>query len=1136
MSSDCCCGWFVRANKKVLAVRVLGARGLRNTELGLFRRFGDCSDPYATVSVGGARLRTATLQNTLEPRWQEDSWAFAVGEDEQRVAVEVFDCDLLTPDDPLGEAEIDIGGLVPGQKQRLVKSLGEGNGEVEMEMEVKLCDAQTFEEVRQRAEALQSLQAEQYGAAKSSAEQNAGTILSVAVRRARGLKNTDRGFFRRAGDLSDPYAVITAGGQQLRTATVDNCLDPVWDSQDFSFMLGAGDNSLRIQVFDSDLLTFDDLLGETKLDLASLAFSKWHDFKDDLGPGNGEVEYRVRLERQAEQRLQRVQKERQELEKEQMEQMRLAKAAAAQGAGDVLTVAVIGATGLRNTDRGFFRRRGDCSDPYVVVSAGGRKLRTPTIDNELNPVWNSQWFSFTMGDADQFLDLDVYDSDLLTFDDVLGKARVDVKALDAGKWLEQKESLGPGNGEIEFKVRLERQRQTRLQKAERERQKLEAQQAEELRAAKAKAEEGAGDILTVSVLRAAGLRNTDRGLFRRSGDCSDPYAVVSVGGRKLRTKTIDNCLDPVWNSEEYSFALAAAESSLQIQVFDADLLTSDELLGEASVDVKALAAGEWIELKRSLGEGNGEIVLKARLERQGQQRLERARKARQQLESEQEEQLKRALAKAAEGAGDVLTVAVVGASGLRNTDLGLFRRFGDCSDPYVMVSAGNQKLWTPTINNDLNPVWNSQWFSFTLGKEDRDVLLEVFDSDFLTSDELLGKTRVDVASLPSGKWLDRKESLGAGNGEIDFKLRLERQEAKRVDKADRARAEQALQLEEERRAAEAAAEKGAGRVLSVAVLSASGLRNTDRGLFRRSGDCSDPYAVVSAGGRKFWTKTINDDLNPVWNSEEFCFTLGSADQSLQLEVFDRDWLTFDDQLGKVSVDLGQLPLGEWIQRKESLGEGNGMIEFKVRMEKQAHPRLQKASGIAEKMQKQQEQQLGALRKSAEKGAGRVVSVKVLGAHGLANTESRLTQMIGDKSDPYASVTVGKSKLHTRVVWNDLSPVWRGDVFTFPSSDDAGATLRLEVWDFDLVGADDLLGSLELKVADLEAGAWLPFRKPLAEQPAGGKGELSFEVRVELQEQARVEKAARVRAELEKQQQKEREEQKREREKEEKEKK
>jgi len=348
----------------------------------------------------------------------------------------------------------------------------------------------------------------------------------------------------------------------------------------------------------------------------------------------------VRLDRQAEQRLRRARSAREALEREQAEQLRLAKAAAADGAGDVLTVAVVGASGLRNTDRGLFRRSGDCSDPYVVVSAGGKKLRTSTVNNDLNPVWNSQWFSFTLGEAQQSLALEVFDSDLLTFDDLLGEAHVDVATLASGKWIDLKESLGPGNGEIEFRVRLERQPQGRRQKADAARADLEKRQLEELRVAKANAEDGGGDILTIVVIGASGLRNTDKGFFRRSGDASDPYAVVSVGGQKLRTATIDNCLDPVWNSQEFSFTLGASDGSLAVQVFDSDLLIADELLGETQVDLKALAAGKWVPLKRSLGEGNGEVELKVRLERQGKQRLEKAQKARELLTTEQDEQLR----------------------------------------------------------------------------------------------------------------------------------------------------------------------------------------------------------------------------------------------------------------------------------------------------------------------------------------------------------------------------------------------------------------------------------------------------------------------------------------------------------------
>jgi len=609
-------------------------------------------------------------------------------------------------------------------------------------------------------------------------------------------------------------------------------------------------------------------------------------------------------------------------------------------------VAVISASGLRNTDRGLFRRFGDCSDPYVVVSAGKQKLWTATVNNDLNPVWNSQWFSFTLGQNDKSLSLEVFDSDLLTSDELLGKAQVDVASLRAGEWLDRKESLGAGNGDIELRLRLERQQASRVDRADRMRTELGQKLEEERRAAVAGAEKGAGDILTVTVLGATGLRNTDRGLFRRSGDASDPYAVVSVGSQKLRTTTIDNCLDPVWDSDKFSFTLSD-DRSLRVQVFDADLLTSDELLGEALVDVKTLAVGEWVLVKSSLGPGNGEIELKVRLEKQAKQRLDKAQKVQEQLVAEQAEQLKLAKAKAAQGAGDVLTVAVISATGLRNTDRGLFRRFGDCSDPYVLVSAGKQKLWTPTINNNLDPVWDAQWFTLTLGKADTTLNLEVFDSDFLTSDELLGKVQVDVASLRAGEWLDRKESLGAGNGEIEFRLRLEKQPAARVSKADEVRMEMERKLEEERAAARASVEKGAGKVVSVKVLAAHSLSNTESSFTQLFGDKSDPYVNVSVGSAKLHTRVVWNDLDPKWPGEPFNFSVDGTEQPLRLEVWDFDPLDPDDLLGKVELNLTDLKVGEWIPFRRPLADqptgGKGELSFEVRVEPQERARMDKVS-------------------------------------------------------------------------------------------------------------------------------------------------------------------------------------------------
>lgn len=61
----------------------------------------------------------------------------------------------------------------------------------------------------------------------------------------------------------------------------------------------------------------------------------------------------------------------------------------------VLSVRVIAAYDLMNTDTGFF---GDVSDPYVTVrlesQSEKQQKRTHTINNDLNPRWNSSPFLF----------------------------------------------------------------------------------------------------------------------------------------------------------------------------------------------------------------------------------------------------------------------------------------------------------------------------------------------------------------------------------------------------------------------------------------------------------------------------------------------------------------------------------------------------------------------------------------------------------------------------------------------------------------------------------------------------------------------------------------------------------------------
>eukprot|EP00931_Biecheleriopsis_adriatica_P041408 TRINITY_DN23669_c0_g1_i1.p1 TRINITY_DN23669_c0_g1~~TRINITY_DN23669_c0_g1_i1.p1 ORF type:complete len:860 (-),score=179.05 TRINITY_DN23669_c0_g1_i1:13-2571(-) len=118
-----------------------------------------------------------------------------------------------------------------------------------------------------------------------------------------------------------------------------------------------------------------------------------------------------------------------------------------------LRVRVQAAHGLRNTDTGLF---GDLSDPYVVVRAGGREHRTPTIDDDLDPVWSDgNDFTFPAPATLRSLELEVYNenNENIRRDDSLGKAVLSVPDLRPGVWHRRRVSLEKGAGaELSFEV------------------------------------------------------------------------------------------------------------------------------------------------------------------------------------------------------------------------------------------------------------------------------------------------------------------------------------------------------------------------------------------------------------------------------------------------------------------------------------------------------------------------------------------------------------------------------------------------------------------------------------------------------------------------------------------------------------
>lgn len=122
-----------------------------------------------------------------------------------------------------------------------------------------------------------------------------------------------------------------------------------------------------------------------------------------------------------------------------------------------------------------------------------------------------------------------------------------------------------------------------------------------------------------------------------------------------------------------------------------------------------------------------------------------------------------------------LYLVVHGCYNLLNRDTGIL---GDVSDPFVAAKVGKHEEKTPTINNDLNPVWTDKnRFKFPVGSKDTMLELEVWNSNVFRNDSL-GRAVVDLRALPKAEWLRRKEKLAdGGEGELEFDVRLEPEHA-----------------------------------------------------------------------------------------------------------------------------------------------------------------------------------------------------------------------------------------------------------------------------------------------------------------------------------------------------------------------
>eukprot|EP00927_Polykrikos_kofoidii_P077979 TRINITY_DN7485_c0_g1_i1.p1 TRINITY_DN7485_c0_g1~~TRINITY_DN7485_c0_g1_i1.p1 ORF type:complete len:1906 (-),score=343.15 TRINITY_DN7485_c0_g1_i1:318-6035(-) len=528
-------------------------------------------------------------------------------------------------------------------------------------------------------------------------------------------------------------------------------------------------------------------------------------------------------------------------------------------------VTVVSASALRAADRSLW---GDVtsSDPYCVCQLVGKpntKFKTKTIKKTLDPVWNQEFVvaCYAAGDA---LEFSVMDYDVGKADDFLGRAILDGEELRrAGGFAGDLALADCGTGhEATLRIMVEVLPRT-------PRFSLPS-----IVFTPVAAHASPPRKVKVRVLSASGLRAADTALF--GGNSSDPYCICQLKGKKatkFQTKRVNKTLEPEWN-EEHVVAGYTAGDSVEFTVMDHDLTSSDDFLGNVTLDGEELCRVGGFAGDLALADCGSGHAATLRVVVEVLPRTPRAALP----------PIDFTPVAAHASPPTKIKVRVINASGLRAADTGLFG--GNSSDPYCICQLKGKKatkFQTKRINKTLDPEWNEEHIvpGFTAGDS---VQFIVMDHDLTSNDDLLGKATVD------GEELCR---VGGFSGYLTL-----------TDCGSDCEATLAVQLEILPPTPRAmptvdftplAAYSYPCTTVMVTFLSAAGLRVAN-GLF-------DSHCVCQLKGKPestIQTKRTNNTLEPVWHEEHFIADYEAGD-SLEFTV-----LHDDVPLGRATLDGEEL--------------------------------------------------------------------------------------------------------------------------------------------------------------------------------------------------------------------------------------
>ncbi|XP_017549782.1 extended synaptotagmin-1 [Pygocentrus nattereri] len=402
------------------------------------------------------------------------------------------------------------------------------------------------------------------------------------------------------------------------------------------------------------------------------------------------------------------------------------------------------------------------------------------------------------------------------------------------------------------------------------------------------------------------------------------------------------------------------------------------------------------------------------------------------------------------------------------------------SDPYAVLRVGTQTFTSHHVDNNLNPQWREMYEVIVHEVPGQELEVEVFDKD-PDQDDFLGRVKLDLGLVKESRVLEEWFTLkDAPSGKVHLRLEW----LSLLPSAERLN--EVLQKNQNLTVSSKTPDPPSAAILTVYLDQAQDLP------MKKGNKDPSPMVQLSVQDTTKESRTVYGTNNPVWEDAFTFFIQDPRKQDLDIQVKDDDRsLT----LGTLSIPLSrllsstELSMDQWFQLDNSGPASRIYMNAVLRVlwlnEEPTSPVspdlsvpfpgegeddviktvTHRGSDVSPTPTRPQHTS-----PDSSFGTEGVLRIHLVEAQDLVAKDSFMGGMVKGKSDPYVKIRVGGLTFKSRVIKENLNPVWN-ELYEVILTQLPGQEVQFDLYDKDM-DQDDFLGRFKLSLSDLISAQYI----------------------------------------------------------------